>query len=131
MNNATIKMNWQNVSAGVTRAIVEASSSLFDCLDGVIRTTSNVHPTSDPYADDEHYDVEVIVAVYMPKLYDMPQDDVVKASILSDITNRIRSRIISASSSRYNCSISDGLKTTMIVDSWCTNPWGDVTVTIK
>lgn len=128
MNEAMIKLNWQNVSAGVTRAIVEASSSLFDCLDGVIRTTSNVHPTSDPYADDEHYDVEVIVAVYMPKLYDKPQDDVVKASILSDITNRIRSRIISAASRYHDCDISDGLKTTMLVDSWNTDQWGSAEV---
>ena len=126
MNYATIKMNWKNVSVGAARAIVESSSTLFNCLDGTVHTTSDVVPTNDPYADDGHYNVEVTVVVYMPKLYDKPQDDVIKASILSDITNRIRSRIISASSSYHNCDISNGLKTTMLVDSWCTNPWFDV-----
>lgn len=126
MNEAMIKLNWKNISAGVTRAIVESSSCLFNCLDGVKYTTTNTCPTTELGADDEHYDVEVTVVIYMPKLYDNPSDDIVKASILSDITNRIRSRIITASSSRHNCDISDGLKTTMFVNYWNTNQWGDI-----
>ena len=126
MNNAIIKMDWKDVGVGVTRAIVESSSSLFNCLDGVVRTTSDVVPANDPYAEDEHYDVTVTVVLYMPKTYDNPQDDVVKSSILSDITNRVRSRMITASSSYHNCDINSGLKTTMLVDSWVTDQWGDV-----
>lgn len=128
MNEAMIKLNWKNVGTGVTRAIVEASSCLFDCLDGVIRAASDVHPTSDPYADDEHYDVTVTVAVYMPKLYGDPQSNIVKSSILSDITNRVRSRMMTASSSYHNCDINDGLKITILVDSWNTDQWGSAEV---
>lgn len=124
MNNAIIKLDWQNVGVGVTRSIVESSSSLFNCLDGVVRTTCDVVPASGPCADDEHYDVEVTVAVYMPKLYGDPQNNIVKSSILSDITNRVRSRMMTASSSYHNCDINNGLKTTILVDSWDTDQWG-------
>ena len=126
MNNAIIKMDWKNVGVGVTRAIVESSSCLFNCLDGVVRTTCDVVPAKDPYAEDGHYDVTVTVVLHMPKTYDSPQDDVVKSSILSDITNRVRSRMMTASSSYHNCDINNGLKTTILVDSWNTNQWGDV-----